>query len=114
MSTTNIEEYFAGDTMQITFAVKQADGTPQDLTNCSIVWGVSKARNLTAPILTKSVGNGVVLLDELNGLLVVTIDKGEIPITGELFQELEITLPSGRSYTFAQGTINSLGTVYPN
>jgi hypothetical protein len=114
MSTANIEEYLAGDSLVITFQVQRSDGSPQDLTSCQIVWGVSRSRDLTAPLITKSNGTGIIVVDEVSGICTATVNKGELIATGDLFHELEITLPSGRSYTYIQGTINSIPTVYPN
>jgi hypothetical protein len=114
MSTVNLGKIFQGDTLQLDFVCQDQDGDPQDLTDCSIKWGLAPSSDMASPIITKTVGSGVTITGAVTGRCQVLIGQGEINVAGVFFHELEITLPSGSSYTFAQGMVIVMPTVYPS
>lgn len=113
MSKLQITSVYQGDTAQLPFEALDATGAPEDLTNCSIRWAMSATDNIGSPVLTKTSDEGITVIDAEAGRLVVTITAGELDTPGNYTQELEITLPSGATYTYGQGPLIVKPTALP-
>lgn len=113
MSQLPITTVLQGDTVRLPFAVQDYNGAAQDLTGCEIRWGYADLGTSPTPLLTKTDVDGVTIADAGAGLLQVNVAAGELDTPGTFTQELEITLPSGPTYTYAQGLLVVKPTVYP-
>jgi hypothetical protein len=113
MLNANLPAAYLGDTYIISFELKQANGVAQNLTDCALKFGVSEANCLKSPYLTKTIGSGITVNDEANGKGVIRLEKGELSRTGMMAFELEATMPSGESYTFAQGRFQVKEAMFP-
>lgn len=103
MSKLQITSVYQGDTARLPFEALDAQGAPENLDGCSIRWALSKPEAIDSPVLTKTTDNGITVTDAAAGRLVVIINAGELDTPGQYVQELEITLPSGETYTYGQG-----------
>lgn len=113
MSKLQITSVYQGDTARLPFEAQDTTGAPENLEGCSIRWALSKPEAIDSPVLTKTSENGILVLDAAAGRLVVTISAGELDTPGQYVQELEITLPSGETYTYGQGPFIVKPTVLP-
>lgn len=117
MKVADIVDYIAGDSMEIDFTVQDAAGAALDLSGAVVKWSATKApgaSNIGTAIVTKTIGSGITIMDATAGTLKVLIGKGDIQMIGWLFHDLEVTLPSGLSYTVAYGRINALPAIIRN
>lgn len=99
----------AGDTYRVNFVIQTEAGEPQDLEGCTLTWQLVRPDGSTA--LTKTVSNGITVTNEALGQILLTISKGDIPVSGLYNYELECILPSGESYTQAHGALNVLSAI---
>lgn len=95
----------AGDSMTVNFTVQQSSRQAQNLTGCAIRWAVSREKCLESPVVTKTIGAGITILNAAQGLCQAKIQKGELRDPGRYRHELEVTLPNGESYTYATGPL---------
>lgn len=113
MSKLPIATVYQGDTARLSFEAQDSTGAPEDLTGCAIRWALSATDDIGTPVLTKASDEGITVLDAEAGRLVVTITAGELDTPGTYTQELEITLPSGATYTYGQGPLIVKPTALP-
>jgi len=113
MSKLQITAVFQGDSVKLPFEALTDKGAPENLDGCSIRWALSKPEAIDSPVLTKTSENGILVLDAAAGRLVVIINAGELDTPGQYVQELEITLPTGETYTYGQGPFIVKATVLP-
>ena len=113
MSKLQITAVFQGDSVKLPFEALTDKGAPENLDGCSIRWALSKPEAIDSPVLTKTSENGILVLDAAAGRLVVIINAGELDTPGQYVQELEITLPSGETYTYGQGPFIVKPTALP-
>lgn len=113
MSRLQITSVYQGDTARLPFEAQDTTGAPEDLTGCSIRWALSATDDIASPVLTKTSDEGILVLDAEAGRLVVVINAGELDTPGTYTQELEITLPSGATYTYGQGPLIVKPTALP-
>jgi len=104
MTVANLGTMYAGDTLVVNFTVQQPTRQAQDLTDCTIRWAVARDR-CSGPVLTKTVGSGITVLNAAQGRCQAKISKGELTEPGQYLHELEVTLPNGDSYTYATGPL---------
>jgi hypothetical protein len=113
MSQLPITTIYQGDTARLDFEAQEPDGSVRDLTDCEIRWAYSDPADLGTPLLEKTQEDGITILEAAAGRCAVTIDAGELDTPGTYVHELELTLPSGLTYTYAQGPLIIKPTVYP-
>ena len=113
MSEFKRVECYQGDTVPMGFTVLDYDGTAQNLTSCSIRWGYATYDAQDTPLLVKTQLDGITILDAAAGRLLVNIDAGELDTPGTYVHELELTLPTGSTYTYGQGIFVVKPAVYP-
>jgi hypothetical protein len=113
MSQLPITTVYQGDSLRLDFIVQDYDGAPLSLDGCNIRWGMADPTAIDSPILEKSDEDGITVLSASAGRLVVQIAAGELDTPGTYTHELEVTLPSGASHTYAQGPLIVKPTVYP-
>ena len=113
MSRLPITSVYQGDTARLPFEALDASGSPEDLTECDIRWAMSNPSEMATPVLTKTLGEGIVVLNAEGGRILVEIAAGELDTPGTYTQELEIPLPSGATYTYGQGPLIVKPTVMP-
>lgn len=113
MTNMNLGMVFLGDTYEIAFKLTQRNGSAQDLTSATVRFGLATQDCLKTPFYTATIGSGIEITDAVNGEGKVTIPKGRIDKTGRLFYELEATLPTGESYTYAQGYLTVRPVMFP-
>jgi len=110
MTTTNIAGYVAGDTLRARFLVRTPDNSgPQDLTGATVIWRATdmptKGGVPGAVKVTRTAGAGITLTDIAGGVVDLFVARGLLKWVQNYFHELEVTLPSGESYTPATGQI---------
>jgi hypothetical protein len=114
MTVLAIQTIYQGDTANLDFIVQDYDGSVQNLTDCEVRWALSDPADLSTALIEKEDGDGISVIDAANGRLTVTLTAGDTSeLSGTYRHELEITLPSGATYTFAQGPLIIKPTVYP-
>ncbi len=97
-------EMFSGNTKVLKVAVLDQDDVVVDLTGASADYAFSE-RPGTPALFTKSVGSGIVITDDVNGLLEVTINPADTEsLSGTFHHELEVTDAAGRKTTVLFGT----------
>ena len=87
---------FQGDSKRVHFTLKRADGTPLDITGGDIRWQASKLKApgvfSSTPVLQKTIGSGVEVLDSFQGLVTVTLSPADTnQISGSFYHELEVS-----------------------
>lgn len=115
MTVIAIQTLYQGDTCDLPFEVQDHNCAPQDLTGAIIRWALADPANLALPIVQKTIGNGITTIDAVAGRIIVTLQPVDTSgLAGTYRQELEVTLPSGATYTYAQGPIIIKPTIYPD
>lgn len=96
---------YQGDTVRLQFQALTPQGSPENLVGCRVRWALSDPGSISSPVLTKSSDEegDMTIVDAAAGRLIVNIAAGELDTPGQYVQELEITLPSGETYTYGQG-----------
>lgn len=106
--TTNADLSFTrGDTAVYAFAVTM-DGSALDLTGATVVFSAKRALADSAALITKTIGNGLTLIDAEGGRVDLTFNPAdtrdlEAPLT--LDWDLEVTEASGYVSTPMTGTL---------
>lgn len=113
MSRIDLGTFYQGDTVQLNFVVQDEDGNAVDLTNATVKWGLAATSAIATPVLTKTSDDDITITDAEAGECSVLIDQGDLDDDGAFYHELEVTLAGGESYTYAQGNVLILPTVYP-
>lgn len=97
-----------GDSITFTAAYQEDDGTPIDLTGCSVEFSVAKARRKT-PAWSWTTAPHVTISDAANGEVSVELapdDSREWGKLEELQYELTVTFPDGERVTILEGPIS--------
>jgi len=89
---------YRGDTPTLEFTLRDEDGNPIDLTNCTVYFAVEKNE-------TVIINKACTIIDTTAGQLKVTLTSSETDFTGEALAELEGRYTDGTITTFGQFTI---------
>jgi hypothetical protein len=105
----------AGDSLELDFQiVDEATGAAVDLSGAKLFWGIKpRLEPGCSAALVKSDANGIDLTGDQKNVVRVIVGKGEIP-AGKFTHELEVTLPSGRSFTPISGPFDADPAVFAN
>jgi hypothetical protein len=113
----NIADYVSGDTLVMTFTVKDAQGVAVDLTSASGEWVIlERSENRVAPPVEKlsllSTGGSpkVTFPNPTGGVCQVRLEAGVFPLYGEFEHQLKITI-AGDIETVARGRFHALQSV---
>lgn len=98
---------YQGDSKRLHFTITDGSGAPLDISDAAVTWQASKgstSRFSLTPVLTKAIGAGLTITDELNGALVVELLPADTEnLRGSFYYELEIQDASGDVATAATG-----------
>lgn len=98
-------EWTSGDDGTITVTVTDKNNDPVDITGSTITWAMGLIRTGSV-ILTKTVGNGVVISDGPSGVFVVTLNQADAEnLIGDFDHEAQVILASGQKKTVLRGTV---------
>jgi len=86
---------YRGDTPTLVFTLRDEDGNPVDLTNCTVYFAVEKDETV---IINKTCA----IINPAAGQLKVTLTSTETDFTGEALAELEGRYTDGTITTFGQ------------
>ena len=94
-------EHIKGDTFEAEVSVKNKVGAAVSLSGAAVSWKVAESRDAAAPILTKTIGEGIAITDETGGKLTLTLTAAETAALepGEYFHALRISFADGRVKT---------------
>jgi hypothetical protein len=110
----NLPDYYAGDSLDLDFAVQKPDGSPEDLTGATVTWSVSVIDRPPATLGEKLVEVAASILDPPTaGNVHVALGVGLLTRPGVHHQQLEVVLQSGKSYTYEAGSIPVKPTIRP-
>jgi hypothetical protein len=84
---------FAGNARKLIVSVVNDDtGEPEDLTDVELFWQASRgttAKFSSVPVLTKTIGNGITVIDAINGELEIMLDADDTEnLNGTYYHEL--------------------------
>ena len=96
---------WSGDYKTITVTINDEDGVAQDITDFTATYVIANHVGDTA-IITKEVGDGIVLTTPGSGILTITIDAEDTAtLSGIMYHELEITDTSSKAATAFVGAL---------
>ncbi len=102
----------AGDNAVLEITVRNPDQTAMDLTGVALKWSSQKLDDPSTRI-DLTLGNGLTMVDAVNGRLDVEIPKATIVEPGPHMHELEV-ISGGDSQTVLQGNITVIRTLNPS
>jgi hypothetical protein len=84
---------FAGNARKLVVSVVNDDtGEPEDLTEVDLLWQASRgnaAKFSSIPVLTKTIGTGITVIDAINGELEIMLDADDTEnLSGTYYHEL--------------------------
>lgn len=105
----------SGNSRTLQFTINDEDGSAVDITSAAIRWELSKLDPDTtlpapkgAPIVQKSVGSGVTVVDGPNGRCDVALDEADTePLKGDHYHELRVVV-AGETSTPSFGKVEIL------
>lgn len=98
------DPYFAGDSLEITITVDDADGNDKDLSGASVSWALAEKPGGAAVLDGSSTGVTVSVTNAATGEVTVTIAGGTTDdLVGSYYHELEVTDSAGDVDTVARG-----------
>jgi hypothetical protein len=96
----------AGDTMLINIGVTDSNGTPINLTGCSITWIVKKTVKAPIVLVTKTTQDDIAIRDVRKGLFVVKLNSQDTAgFDGRMYHEAKVKDAFGDVATVATGLI---------
>ena len=110
---------FAGDTKRLMFSITSGPpaNAPLDISDATVTWQASRGnttRFSKVPVLTKTIGNGVEVTDELSGNLTVELLPADTAsLAGTYYHELQITDAAGDVATAFAGEFKVLRNLIP-
>jgi hypothetical protein len=82
---------FAGDTKILEVTVKDTAGAAVDITGTVIRWQLAKSVRALVPLIEKSVGDGLEIVDGPTGRFDVTVDPDNtLELKGNYYHEAEV------------------------
>ena len=101
-------EIVSGDNSSVQFDVTNQSGAVVDITSATATWALAR-RNHSTTLVSKTVGDGITIVDGPNGVLLVSLDQTDTAsLSGDYYHELQIVQSSGRKTTAAYGTASVL------
>lgn len=101
---------FSGDALVLRCAVRDAAGAVVSLAGLSPLWRLAVSVDAT-PLVSKSVGGGIVVTDSAAGLFEVAIDGADTEaLAGDYYHEAALVDGAGGKSTVAYGRM----TIQPN
>jgi uncharacterized membrane protein len=95
---------YAGDSKTLAVTVRDADNVVVDLSGYTITWALSASVYDAEPLVSKTIGSGITVVDAAAGRFNVTIDPDDTAdLRGAYYFEAEIVL-SGSVTTVLTGT----------
>ena len=110
---------FAGDTKRLRFTLTDgdSDGAALDISDTVVTWQASKgnaARFSAVPALTKTMGGGVTVTDEMNGKVTVELLPADTQaLNGTFYHELQVVDASGDVATAYSGVFQVKRALIP-
>lgn len=95
-------EHYQGTTRVLDVTIVDTTGALADLSSVTaIVWQMARS-GWGAPVVTKTLGDGITVLDEPNGLFAISLlpDDTETLDTGRYYHECRISEDTARSKVF--------------
>lgn len=98
-------EIYQGDDLALEVTVKNADGTPKDLTGATIRWALHTTNKAAVPKLSKAISTGIAVTDAAGGVFTVTIARADTAAlkAGVYYHEAEITDAASKRATVLTG-----------
>ena len=103
----------AGDKAILTITVDDGAEPPVavDLSGVAIQWALARDLSIV-PVVTKSVGSGIVITDPTNGIFKVTLDPADTEgLCGIYYHEAEVTDTNSDPSTVTRGTVTIRPTI---
>ena len=101
---------FAGDTVVMNVTATESDGTAMNLASLNILWALAKS-NVSAAVLTKTMSNGISVIDATAGKFRVTLSKEDTKaLSGVYYHEMRIVDGSVSSIIYT-GTLSFTPTI---
>lgn len=93
-------EFAQGDARPIEVTITNADNTPVNLSDLGIRWLLAANRASEVVLVSKTVGDGLAIVDAAAGRLRIDIEPGDTNrLAGDYYHQLRITYPDGRVVT---------------
>jgi hypothetical protein len=97
---------FAGDSKILDVHITDTDNAPVDITNDIVRWQLAKTVTDRPPLLAKSVGDGITIVDGPQGRFEVQLDPDDtLPLKGQYYFEAEISDGGGFVATVVAGSV---------
>lgn len=98
------DPYYAGDSLEITISVDDANGNNKDLSGASVSWVVAEKPGGSAVIDGSTTDVSVSVTDAAAGEVTVTVGNGVTDdLVGSYYHELEVTDSAGDVDTVMRG-----------
>lgn len=105
---------FRGDSKILQITIKDLAGQPVSLAGLQSARWAMAPKITSAPVLTKSLGSGILIASESGGVLEVTLLPTDTQnLSGSYYHELEIIDVSGKVSTILTGNIEIVNDLIP-
>lgn len=98
---------YSGNDALLQLTVNDESGNPIDLSGAlALIWALAKTARAAVPLVEKTLGAGVTIIDAVNGRADITVDAEDIePLSGTYYHEVRLTNIAGKKVTVTFGTV---------
>ncbi len=97
-----IDAYYRNRTWVMTFELREPDGEVADLTGRDVTWTLAERGSPETPLITKTDGDGLIVIDPTGGAVIVTVPDDETDYAGTYVYEILADGTAGK-FTYGSG-----------
>lgn len=97
-----IDAYYRNRTWVMTFELREPSGEIADLTGADVTWTLAERGTPELPLITKTNGDGLIVIDPVGGGVIVTVPDDETDFSGTYVYEILAETGAGK-FTYGSG-----------
>ena len=103
---------YQGDDVRLGVTLVDAAGVPVSLVGATLKWGIAKKASDGTPLLLKTIGSGITVLDPAAGSFEVALVPADTQsYVGDYYHEVELTDAGGKRLTVMTGKVQIAPTL---
>jgi hypothetical protein len=103
---------YQGDDVRLGVTLVDAAGLPVSLVGATLKWGIAKKAIDGVPLLLKTIGSGITVLDAVGGSFEVALTPSDTQsLVGDYYHEVELTDAASKRLTVLTGKVQIAPTL---